>query len=529
MQEQKRVGIWLRVSTDMQVKDDSPEHHEQRGRYYAEAKGWQVLEVYRLDAVSGKSVMHHPETKRMLTDVRNGHITGLVFSKLARLARNTKELLEFAEIFRTEHADLISLSENIDTSTPAGRLFFTIISAMAEWEREEIASRVAASVPIRAKLGKSLGGAASFGYRWQDNALVIDDQEGPIRKLLYELFLKHQRKKATASALNKLGYRTRNGSLFSGTTVERLLRDPNAKGERRANYTKSQGANKQWMVKPKEDWVIIPCPAVVSPELWNQCNSILDAQYRKRDKPGRSAVHLLSGLVTCHCGKTMYVFHNTKIYSCRNCKNRIPVEDIDEIYARHLEEYLNGININDYLTESDHILEEKKQLLESTLKDRNKLSKQVTMLIQMRADGELSKERFNEQYQPLEVQLKQFDSYLPELEAEIDIRSMQRASSETILEDARQLSERWMNLEFLERRAIVEALTTNIVVGQLDITITLAYHPPPLNDGNRSRYFRDSYLRSASHLPGNQQKAWPWKQLFFFLRVADALLQALYA
>src|SRR5262245_56526478 len=106
----KRVGIWIRVSTEDKVRGESPETHERRAGVYVEAKGWTVVEVYRLDAVSGKNVKETPEARKMLADIKEGQISGLIFSKLARLARNTKELLEFAELFRDAGADLISLA-----------------------------------------------------------------------------------------------------------------------------------------------------------------------------------------------------------------------------------------------------------------------------------------------------------------------------------------------------------------------------------------------------------------------------------
>ena len=480
MKEQKNVGLWIRVSTDMQVQDESPEHHEKRARNYAEAKGWNVITVYRLDAMSGKSVMDYPETKRMLKDIQTGAISGIIFSKLARLARNTKELLEISEIFRNNNADLISLAESIDTSTPSGRLFFTFIAAMAQWEREEIAERVAASVPVRAKMGKPLGGQAFFGYTWRGKEMVVDEREAPVRKLMYELFVKIKRRKSVASELNKLGYRTRNGSLFTDTTVTRLLRDTSAKGVRKSNYTKSLGEGKRWVAKSADDWVMFPCPAIVSESLWNECNQILDEQIRKHAKAGPRVNHLLSGYIHCECGKKMYVYHTAPVYTCKSCKTKIATDDIDEIYHNQLKSFLlTDSDAQSFISQSCVILNEKESLLLASRNKRDKIKKEMDDLLSMRLSGELSKEIFPIHFKPLEEQYIQLENQLPDLEAEIDFLKIQSLSSDTILEEANDLYNGWKNLEFDAKRSVIETITEKITIGKQDITVALAYMPTP--------------------------------------------------
>ncbi len=494
MKTGKKVGIWVRVSTDFQVKDDSPAHHEKRAQLYAEAKGWHVVEVYKLDAISGKSVMDQPETKRMLKDLRAGRITGLIFSKLARLARNTKELLEFSEIFRSHDADLISLSESIDTSSSAGRLFYTMIAALSEWERAEIAERVAASVPVRAKLGKPLGGQASFGYKWNENEIEIDETESPIRKLMYELFLEHKRKATIATLLNGMGYRTRNGSPFSDTTIGRLLRDPIAKGERRANYTKSLGERKKWVIKPSNEWVITSCPAIVTSELWDACNAILDKQEVKRTKPARKSIHLFAGILSCHCGGKMYVPSRTSKYTCNNCKRtRIESEDLETIYFEQLKSFLlTKKDISTFLLRADSTIQEKKEELNLLQKDKVRLKLEMDKIIKLHMSNQLPEERFSEYYQPIELQLGQIEESIPLVESQLDFLKVQQLNGKHILGNAETLYEKWPTLEKEAKRKIVEELTEAVIIKKDEILIKFEYSPSLQNPPTPQRNVMDS-------------------------------------
>lgn len=478
----KKVGIWLRVSTEMQVESESPEHHEKRARLYAEAKGWEIVKVYRLEAVSGKSVIDHPEAKRMLADLKDGKITGLIFSKLARLARNTRELLDFAEQFKLYNADLISLAESIDTSSPAGRLFYTMIAAMATWEREEIADRIAASVPIRAKLGKPLSAMTSLGYKWVNKQFVIDETEAPARKQLYESFLKTKRKKATARALNEMGYRTRSGALFTHSTVARLLRDSTAKGIRIANFTSGKKDKNGSRLKPESEWVYTSCPAIVSEELWDGCNAILDEQQAKTKKPGPKSVHLLSGYLYCSCGSKMYVYHRDKNphYRCKPCNTKILAEDIDSIYHEQLKTFLfSDTELDEYLSKSDATVSEKQTELQHVKSECQRLKKRMDELVNLRLDGEIGKDAFAEQFQPLEKKKSQLEERMPELEAEVDFLKIEALSASTVLQEAKDLYSKWPNMQFEEKRAIVEIITDKIIVDKQAVNISLSYLPTP--------------------------------------------------
>lgn len=474
----KRVGIWIRVSTEDQAKGESPEHHEKRARMYAESRGWEVVCVYHLEAVSGKSVMGHPETGKMLADIQAKRVTAIIFSKLARLARNTRELLEFADIFQRESADLVSLQESIDTSTPAGRFFYTLIAGMAQWEREEIADRVAASVPIRAKLGKSLGGAAPFGYRWDGKQLVPDPAEAPVRRQLYDLFLEHRRKKTVARKLNEAGFRTRNGSPFTDTTVDRLLRDPTAKGQRRANYTKSTGDKKRWVLKPADQWVWIAVAPIVPVEIWDQANALLEERRVTGRRPAKKTVHLFSGKVFCLCGGKMAVPSNSPKYICPLCRNKIPELDLEQVFQEQLRDFFfSEDDLSTYLQQADSVLEEKRDLLTALEGEQGKIATEREKLYRLYLADMLSPASFGERDKPLEVRYLQIADERPRLQGEIDYLQIQHASSAEIIAQAQDLYGRWPDLPFEEKRRIVETIVERVVVGNGEISFDLSYLP----------------------------------------------------
>jgi site-specific DNA recombinase len=474
----KRVGIWIRVSSEEQAQGDSPAHHLARAEMYCASRSWKVVEVYDLAGVSGKSVIDHPEAERMMQDVRRGHIQALVFSKLARLTRNAKELMNFSEFFQEHQTDLVSLSESIDTSSPSGRLFYNLVASMAQWEREEITDRIKSSVLVRAKLGKPLSGKAPYGYTWKDKKLVVHPEEGPVRKLIYELFEEHQRIKTVARVLSERGYRTRNNKKWSDMAVRFQLKDPTAKGVHRRNYTRSMGVGKPWGLKPESEHIFNEVEPVVASELWDRCNKLLDARYLKRERPAKKPAHLFSGFVVCKCGEKMYVPTKSPKYTCQKCRTKIPCLDLEDLFLEEVKDYLvNPDNVLSYLSKVSTAQVDMEAHLMHLQKESAKIKTDTDRMLTLYLDGSVSSEEFKVFNQPLSERRPQIQEEIIRLQAELDLLKIDSLSSEQLVAEAVDLHARWPGMAPDEKRRVAEQMVRSIVIGDGTIDFHLVQLP----------------------------------------------------
>jgi DNA invertase Pin-like site-specific DNA recombinase len=148
-----RVALYARVSTSGHGQD--PELQLEELRRVADQRGWEAIE-YVDEGVSGTKDSR-PALDRLMADARKGRIQIVAVLRFDRFARSVAHLLQALEEFRTLNVDFISVSEAIDTSTPMGKMVFTVIGAVAELEREIIRERVIAGVRRAQAQGKNCG------------------------------------------------------------------------------------------------------------------------------------------------------------------------------------------------------------------------------------------------------------------------------------------------------------------------------------------------------------------------------------
>jgi len=247
-----------------------------------------------------------PDLRRLLQDVQPGD--RVLLWKLDRLARNLRLLLEIEGKLRDMKVPLISITENIDTSTPFGRMIFQILGVVAEWEREIIIERTKSGRYARWSKGQWASGKTKYGYRFvpETKFLEIREDEAIIVRRIYDLYVfDHLGLVQIARLLNSEGIRTRKGNMWQESSINIILKHPGYKGEHPSG---------------------VKMPVIIEPKLWElaqkRCRDNTRI-HRRRDSPW-----LLQGIMHCGlCGLVLRCDYDPRggtyrVYSCRGRMRR---------------------------------------------------------------------------------------------------------------------------------------------------------------------------------------------------------------
>jgi DNA invertase Pin-like site-specific DNA recombinase len=149
-----RAALYARVSTSKHGQDSAVQTRELRE--YCERRGWKVASEYVDEGVPGTKDSR-PELNRLMADAHRRRFDAVVVWRFDRFARSVSHLLRALENFKALSVEFVSLSEQVDTSTPTGKMIFTVLGAVAELERSLIAERVKAGLRNARSKGKRLG------------------------------------------------------------------------------------------------------------------------------------------------------------------------------------------------------------------------------------------------------------------------------------------------------------------------------------------------------------------------------------
>ena len=224
--QRTRAVAYIRVSTDKQAEHGvSLAAQRAKVEAYATLYDLDVVEVVVDAGVSAKD-MGRPGLQKALAALKAGQATALLVVKLDRLTRSVSDLGSLVEhYFADGRYSLLSVSEQIDTRSAAGRLVLNVLASVAQWEREATGERTAAAMAHKAARGEFTGGAAPYGFQIGKcgvQLVPVGREQGVIAKAraMREQGLSLR---AIAQHLEQIGHRSRTGRPFAPTQISRML------------------------------------------------------------------------------------------------------------------------------------------------------------------------------------------------------------------------------------------------------------------------------------------------------------------
>ena len=318
--EGKKCVLYPRVSTEMQVDGYSLEGQKNGLKRFADREEMEIVGIYEDAGKSGKSIEGRPAFKKMLSDIGNGlEIDYILVYKLSRFGRNAADILNSLEYVQSYGVNLICIEEGIDSSQTSGKLLISVLSAVAEIERENIIEQTMNGRREKARQGGWNGGFAPYGYYLKDNQLLIEESEAAAIRIIFEKFAGSDiGYGGIAKYLNLQGIKKiprQNGTLenWSGHLVRQILDNPVYCGKiayGRRTREKVKGTKNEYKQVHAEDYILEDGQheGIVSEELWQKVHAKRVATGIKQpSKTGKDRSHLLTGVLKCPlCGSPMY-------------------------------------------------------------------------------------------------------------------------------------------------------------------------------------------------------------------------------
>ncbi len=482
-----RVTYYARVSSE---KDEQLNSLGNQISYYEDFikknPNWTYVEGYIDEGLSAATTKKRENFHRMVDDGKAGLFDFIITKEISRFARNTLDSISFTRELLNAGVGVFFQNDNINTLDEDSELRLTIMSGIAQDELRKLSSRVKFGHAQAVKKGVVLGNSRIFGYTKDGGKLVIDEDEAPMVRELFELYATGQYSmKQIETLFWEKGYRNHNGKKIAHTTMSGMISNPKYKGYYVGNKVKVIDLfTKKQKFLPPEEWVMFKdetgeiVPAIVDEELWEQANKVL--KKRSEDVKGRQGIcnhaNLLTGKLYCaDCGTAYYRREsvdkqgrkNSKWVCSGKIKNGADACASFPIYEEELKPLLFEV-FNETEADAEALIEEYIEMYKSledggdtakqiaALKEQADLSqKKKSKLLGYNAAGQLSDKDFLAMNKECDKEIEEAERQIYELEQQQLSKEEFRKHIDTIrrvLHDAkRDAAQGIINKDFIDK------------------------------------------------------------------------------
>ena len=311
----------------MQVDGYSLDAQKDKLKRYAEFQNMVIAGEYSDEGKSGKNIAGRPQFQQMLKDIEamKDKVEYVLVFKLSRFGRNAADVLSSLQRMQDYGVNLICVEDGIDSSKDSGKLMISVLSAVAEIERENILVQTMEGRRQKAREGRWNGGFAPYGYKLENGELLIAEDEVEVIRIIFDKYVyTNMGATAIAAYLNDRGYKKKlrqnnTSELFSAHFVKMVLDNPVYCGKLaygRRKTEKIPGTRNQFHIVKQDEYPVYDGihEAIVSEEMWQLAQKKRSTTGVKSEKIyNLDHENILSGILRCPvCGAGMYGNVNRK-------------------------------------------------------------------------------------------------------------------------------------------------------------------------------------------------------------------------